>query len=106
MQELRQRQPRAKANKYLTYIRSLPCRLCGTYQGIQAAHIRFSDFRFEKRECGKQERPDDKWTTPLCGTCHDAQHDFGCERKFWESLKIDIAHEADQRFKHWEAYGG
>jgi hypothetical protein len=77
---MRQRQPRERDEKYLTYIRSLPCALCGA-KAI-AAHVRFACPIADKRETGKGEKPDDRWALPLCPGCHDRQHGTG-ERHFW-----------------------
>jgi hypothetical protein len=77
---MRQRQPRVKDEKYLTFIRSLPCALCG--QPAIAAHVRFACPIADKRETGKGEKPDDRWALPLCPRHHDMQHDTG-ERHFW-----------------------
>jgi hypothetical protein len=88
--ELRQRLPRLQSPKFLAHIRKQYCFLCGKSGPSDPAHIRFSDFRFDKRETGKGEKPSDQWVVPLCRCCHDAQHANGDERKFWENLGIDI----------------
>jgi hypothetical protein len=35
------------------------------------------------------EKPDDKWTTPLCRKHHDEQHASGNELFWWASKGID-----------------
>jgi hypothetical protein len=74
-----------KDEKYLTWIRSKPCVLCGDATTTEAAHVRMHDVLASKRECGKSERPDDRWALPLCGKHHRAQHEQG-ERYFWSTL--------------------
>ncbi len=44
---------------------------------------------FGKRETGMSEKPDDKWTTPLCRKHHDEQHNSGNELLWWASKGID-----------------
>jgi hypothetical protein len=83
-----QRRPRVKDEKYLTWIRQLACLLCGDNTSTEAAHIRMLDVLVSKRECGKSERPDDRWALPLCGKCHRIQHEQG-ERYFWAERYVD-----------------
>lgn len=85
---LRQRTPRQHDEKHLAFIRQLPCLICGNDIETQAAHIRFADDKAGKRYVGKQEKPDDIWTIPLCGKCHAHQH-ITNEREFWNMADID-----------------
>lgn len=85
---MRQRAPRQHDEQHLAFIRQLPCLTCGNDIETQAAHIRFADEKADKRYCGKQEKPDDIWALPLCGTCHGRQHHVG-ERAFWNANDID-----------------
>ncbi len=75
------KRPRAKVENYLSYVRRRPCCICGL-RPVEAAHVRHGDFRLGKRETGKGERPDDRWTIPLCPSHHREQHDQN-ERAFW-----------------------
>lgn len=88
----REKQPRVKAPGHLDMIRQCPCLACGTWSGIEAAHLRAGDRRFAKRETGGAERPSDCWTLPLCAEDHrtgrDSQH-AGNELAFWHRLGID-----------------
>ena len=90
--ELRQRRPRVKDADHLAWIRTLPCIVSGRRQGIEAAHIRYSDQRFAKRQVGIGEKPDDCWTVPLHHEMHrtgsDAQHSSN-ERAWWRARGID-----------------
>lgn len=93
---LRQKQPRQRDEKHLAFIRTLPCVICNGAHGPSVpAHVRFTDDYFEqvfgKRHSGKQEKPDDKWVTPLCEWCHtkgpDAQHKKN-EQEWWHGKGI------------------
>lgn len=84
----RTRQPRFTDESHLAYIRRLPCLVTGRRGAVDAAHIRFADPRFGKRATGMGERPDDKWTIPLCRAQHEAQH-AGDERHYWATVGID-----------------
>lgn len=79
---------RIKSPSYLDFIRSLPCCICLDNTSTEAAHIRFGDRRAGKRPTGMGERPDDKWTIPLCGVHHREQHTRG-ERLFWDEMDRD-----------------
>jgi hypothetical protein len=82
------RQPRQHSEKHLAFIRQLPCLCCGDNTSTEAAHIRFSSLQAGKRQVGKGERPDDKWTVPLCGSHHRTQHQDN-ERAFWANHQVD-----------------
>ncbi len=90
--ELRQRRPRVKDAEHLAWIRTLPCLVSGQRSGIEAAHIRYSDQRFAKRQVGIGEKPDDRWTVPLHYDLHrtgpEAQHNSN-ERAWWRARGID-----------------
>lgn len=81
-----QRTPREKKPGHLALVRQLPCLGCGWDQGCDAAHLRVS--APGKPITGISRKPDDRWTNPLCHTCHMKQHSMG-ERDFWKRLKID-----------------
>lgn len=87
---LRQRRPRQKDEKHLSFIRRLPCVLCGGHS--EAAHIRYGDPRHDKRPTGAGERPSDCYVLPLCPAHHrltnEAQHESG-ERAWWAGHGID-----------------
>lgn len=90
--------PRQHNEKHLAFIRSLPCVCCHNDIETQAAHIRFSDAAAGKTNAGVGAKPDDKWTLPLCGPCHTAQHDMGDEREFWNLAGLDPLKLAEQLF--------
>jgi 5-methylcytosine-specific restriction endonuclease McrA len=82
---MRQRQPRVNDKKHLAFIRQLSCIVCGNDIETEAAHIRYADRTAGKRYVGKSEKPDDRWTVPLCGGCHRKQHSYpGGEEHFWK----------------------
>lgn len=86
------RRPRIKDEKHLQFIRQLPCLICGS-TGVDAAHIRFACEAAGKRAVGVGEKPDDRWTVPLCRHHHTQQHS-GNEREFWEKHGIDPVYKA------------
>lgn len=57
--------------------------------GVEAAHIRYGDLRYGKRETGIAEKPSDCWVLPLCPNHHRAQHAFGDEAEWWRRIGID-----------------
>jgi hypothetical protein len=86
-----QRQPRKKENGHLAFIRGLPCCVCGDNTSTEAAHVRYPCRRFAKPKVGMGEKPDDKWTVPLCGDCHlgpGGQHKSN-EYYWWSMRGID-----------------
>ena len=88
----RQRRPRWREGQHLKWIRTLPCAVCGCSRDIHAAHIRAASLQFGKMAIGLAEKPDDCWTTPLCGEHHvfgeEAQHQ-GRELDFWRRHDIN-----------------
>lgn len=85
---LRQRQPREHNERFLRFVRSLPCVTCGNDIQTEAAHVKISDLERGKRNVGVGEKASDRWTLPLCGRCHRRQHGMN-ERKFWADEGID-----------------
>lgn len=92
MGRVRQRQPRIKNEKHLAFIRTLPCLICGS-PGCDAAHIRFACEKAGKRAVGIGEKPDDRWTVPLCRHHHTQQHSKN-EKIFWDEKGIDPIYKA------------
>lgn len=89
---MNERHPRERDAAHLSAIRKLPCLGCGTDGKSEAAHLRAACAEHGKRETGIGEKPDDRWTLPLCYVCHrtgpGAQHAQG-ELAFWEEKGID-----------------
>lgn len=92
---LRQREPREHDSSYMGAIAKLPCCAClarGRIKyGVHVAHVRGLDREAGWREVGKQEKPDDVRTLPLCPSCHlnsrESQHNIG-EPAFWGQFGI------------------
>lgn len=86
MRPLEQRKPRVRDNAHLKYVREQACCVCGSRRYVEAAHLRMACAAIGKPETGMQEKPSDRWVTPLCRYHHrtgiDAQHKMG-ERDFW-----------------------
>ncbi|TPM53234.1 DUF968 domain-containing protein [Mesorhizobium sp. B2-2-4] len=81
------RRPRQEDDAHLKWIRTLPCIVTGG-RPVEAAHIRYADPAYGKREVGGAEKPDDRWTVPLSAALHREQHSQA-ERAFWEGHAID-----------------
>lgn len=88
----KRRSPRRRAEAHLAFIRTLPCVVCGKCGETEAAHVRYGDRMAGKRPTGMQEKPDDRFTVPLCAQHHrlqsDAQHNSN-ERQWWARIGID-----------------
>lgn len=82
----RQRTPKVENKTHLDFIRALPCLVCGAKS--QAAHIRHNDARYLVTT-GGAEKPDDKWTVPLCEYHHGLQTHKSEGRLFWDEIGID-----------------
>ena len=92
MSELRQRAPRQEDPKHLAFVRTQPCCIRGCRRQAEAAHIRFACPAIGKEYTGKAEKPDDRWTVPLCPYHHRigiaSQHSMG-EAEFWQMVGIN-----------------
>lgn len=81
------KRPREESRVHLEWIRTLPCCITGD-RPVDAAHVRYADPVYGKRETGKGEKPDDKWAVPLLRSLHDEQHS-GNEKLFWIRRGLD-----------------
>lgn len=81
------KRPRVKAESHLDFIRSLYCLVTGK-PGSEACHVRFGSTFHGKRNTGMAEKPDDRWTVPLCREEHRIQHSLD-EEVYWRSVNID-----------------
>jgi hypothetical protein len=95
----RRRRPRAQSREHLAFVRTLPCLVCGSRKTVQAAHIRMASKTYGKRGTGMGEKPDDKFTVPLCPMHHTEQH-AGNEMTFWAKQGIDPFKVALTLFAH------
>jgi hypothetical protein len=82
-----ERQPRQRDERHLAFIRSQRCCLCGTDQGVQAAHLRTGSINDGKPYGAMQMKSSDKWALPLCKRHHDMQHSMN-EAEFWSSFGV------------------
>jgi hypothetical protein len=76
---------------HLKNIRQCACLVCGAWPS-ESAHVRFSSAKYGKVNSGVGSKPSDKFTVPLCASCHregpDAQHSSG-EQSWWARKEID-----------------
>lgn len=70
-----QKQPPWRSEKYLKYIRSLPCVVTGRTEHVVAHHITTSGSR------GTGTKPDDFYCIPLTAYQHQGLH---CDPRRWE----------------------
>ncbi|MEH2501200.1 hypothetical protein V1290_000011 [Bradyrhizobium sp. AZCC 1578] len=84
----RQRLPRQRDEQHLDFIRSLICISCGDNTSTEAAHLRSANRLWGKDYTGKQEKPSDMWSLPLCNRCHREQHSCN-EVQFWQERGIN-----------------
>lgn len=82
-----QKRPRRTDDAHLKWLRTLPCIITGS-RPVEAAHIRYADPAYGKRDTGKAEKPDDRWCLPISPDKHREQHS-GSEREFWAKHSID-----------------
>lgn len=83
---MKQRQPRVFDPKYLAWLRTNPCCICG--KESEACHIRSGSIEYDKPPTGMAEKPDDKWALPMCHPHHVQQHSMN-EMVFWKLHKIN-----------------
>lgn len=83
-----QKRPRVKDDAHLRWLRTLPCAITGM-RPVEAAHIRYGDPVYGKRETGMGEKPSDQWCLPLSPAMHREQHAAGDERAWWQAKGID-----------------
>lgn len=84
----RKKRPRVEDGAHLKFIRGLPCIVTGKRDRIEAAHIRYGEITYGKRETGSGQKPDDRWTIPLHADEHRLQHTMN-EREYWNQKGID-----------------
>jgi len=81
--------------QHLTFVRQLPCVVCGRAAPSEAAHFRSGS------DGGAGMKPSDRYTLSLCRDCHALQHQFG-ELTFWSTIRIDPLNVA---FRLWTVSG-
>ena len=90
-----QRPKRLKDEKYLAYIRTMACLVCGGVPS-QAHHLMHG----EPSATGK--RSGDDWAVPLCQRCHRGLHEFGREPIYWLFQGIASIAWAERTYKEWK----
>jgi hypothetical protein len=109
MSGLRQRQPRVRCDAFLAFVRSKACCACGAPPRSQAAHVRMGSRAHRKRGTGIGEKPDDRWSVPLCAGCHvddvGALHNLG-EEMFWAAHRVDPFEMAESLWTEFVAERG
>ena len=105
MTELGPKHPRVRDPGYLVFVRQQPCCLCGADR-VDAAHIRSGSIAYDKPSTGMAEKPDDRWSLPLCRSDHNRQHHFGNELEFWRQNGIDPFALAQRYYARYQAQGG
>jgi hypothetical protein len=83
---------RREERDHLSFIRKLPCLVCGRRFMVEAAHVRYADPAYGKGMTPMASKPDDRWVVSLCADDHrtgpDAQHTHD-ERAWWDRKGID-----------------
>lgn len=100
------RQPRETDPGFLAWLRRQPCEaahLGGCDGPIEAAHIRYSDFRAGSRNPGMQSKNHDRHANALCRHHHQCDQHKGNERAFWSRLGKDAYATAAASYAKYEA---
>jgi hypothetical protein len=84
-----------KRVQHLAFIRQLACIACGKAAPSEAGHVRSGS------DGATGLKPSDRYSAPLCSSCHALQHQFG-ELTFWSTLRIDPL---DVAFRLWAVLG-
>lgn len=95
---LRHRTPRERDPAYMGWVAQLPCAAClvrGTFKrGVHVAHLRTGSLEHGKRDTGGAEKPDDRWTLPLCPPHHTG-----------DARRVSISQHAMNELEFWAAHG-
>lgn len=100
-----QRKPRVHDKGFLAFLRRQPCCVgpVGCSGPVQAAHIRFSDFKVGRVNPGGGRKSDDRWANPLCEAHHAEQHARGDERAWWEEKRLDPNENSQRLYAAYQA---
>lgn len=102
---MNQREPRLHDDGYLRWLRKRPCCVCGAAPPVDACHVRFASAAYGKRDTGMGEKPSDRWSIPMCRTCHMKQHAMN-EREFWRERRILPLLLAQKLYSEYGGTGG
>lgn len=90
---------RLRSSKYLKYIRTKPCLICGNQ--AEAHHLTFVQSRAMSMKNG------DQWCVPLCHGHHmDLHASFLGERSWWATKGVVPEVWAENEFTKWELENG
>lgn len=90
---------RLRSSRYLSYIRTLPCLICG--QRAIAHHLMSSGTEAGPEPSAMAEKSGDDWTAPLCPTHHLALHNYGHEPDWWLLHGIAIVDWCQETYTSW-----
>lgn len=78
---------RKEDRAHLALVAKLPCIICGS-EPCDAAHVRAPSAAHGKKATPLGQKPDDRWSLPLCrAKCHREQHAMP-EIRFWWDAQI------------------
>lgn len=87
-----QRAPRLLDPGFISWLHKRPCCACGRSPAPDAshdaAHLKAGNVLLGKPWAGTV-KPDDRWATTLCRSCHNRQHAHGDEIGWWNAHGID-----------------
>lgn len=89
---------RLRSEKYLRYIRTKPCLVCG--QQAEAHHLTFAQPRARGLKTG------DQYTVPLCHKHHMELHDNLPEKTWWALNGIRPLVWAEREYEEWRKGNG
>jgi hypothetical protein len=73
MRQVKQKEKPFRSQRYMNWVKTLPCCVCGTDQGCDPHHIKGHGF-------GGSVKPDDRLVMPLCREHHTEFHDYPYQR--------------------------
>ena len=91
--------PRMYDRPFLDWLKLKPCCACYKAPPSDPAHIRIGLFAMNMK-------PDDAKATPLCRSCHRAQHAFGNESEWWRLAGLDPFKIAAKLYAEYGGTGG
>ncbi len=90
---------RIRSRPHMAFVAKQPCFVCGA-RPVQVHHVQHAQPR------GRGLKTGDQFTIGLCLTHHMAVHNFGSERKYWDSIGKDAIEYATSLWNASEANHG
>jgi hypothetical protein len=90
--------PRLYDDKFLAFLRTKPCCICGKEGETQACHVRIGFLALGKK-------PDDRDAVPMCANHHRLQHSMN-ETEFWQTVGIAPFVIAERLYAEFGGDGG